>query len=243
MLRLAANTESLCHAQDTINSLLTLRQVFGRDRAQESVPLALCPSFHVNDIYVMGMMRMSSKVAPTVFPLLGKEACACVEGADASGASAVKVGTGVEQRKAVETCTSSLSTTSMPCHTHMSSSIFKAYSGPKDGLSYQVGFKREDVRKDWIIQGMVSYMHRCLELDGIDVPNTTYCVLPTSADDGLVQWVPDCITLAALKVKGKTIHSFIAERNRNIATGALEQTFMRSLAASTVFTFLLVSMI
>ncbi len=128
----------------------------------------------------------------------------------------------------------------MPLHTRMSDSIFMQYGSAHHSRKFLVGFKREDIRKDWIIQGIVSYMHRCLKNDGIDVPNTSYRVLPTSTCAGLVQWVPNCKTLAALKETGKAIQSYITENNKHVPSGVLQQTFMRSLAASTVFTFLLV---
>eukprot|EP00048_Salpingoeca_helianthica_P008276 m.120826 g.120826 ORF g.120826 m.120826 type:complete len:1378 (+) comp14562_c2_seq1:302-4435(+) len=104
----------------------------------------------------------------------------------------------------------------------------------------KVAFKKEDMRKDWIVQGLLSYMHRCLARDKIEVPVLTYRVLPTSDVDGLVEWVPDSMTLTEIETSyHKNIQNYLVNNNDNVQVSHVRRTFMKSLAASMIMTFLL----
>lgn len=102
-------------------------------------------------------------------------------------------------------------------------------------------WKKEDVRKDWIVVSIIRLMDLILKRDlGIDLNIVTYNVQPTSPDSGFIEMVLNCTTLYNIEEYSKlTLLNYIIECNPNISTAVIRQRFINSCAAYTVFTKLL----
>lgn len=104
---------------------------------------------------------------------------------------------------------------------------------------YKFMFKREDVRKDQIVLNVIKLMDTIIKKElGFDLKVLTYRVVPTSSNDGLIEMVPNSKTLFEILKSGK-IHQHLVNFNGQVQVDNLLTTYMRSLAAWTVITYLL----
>ncbi len=79
-----------------------------------------------------------------------------------------------------------------------------------DGLFCTVIFKKgDDLRQDQLVVQMISLMDRLLKREHLDLRTTAYRVLPTSSDDGLIEFVPS-VPLARVLAEQRTIQRFLA---------------------------------
>lgn len=101
-------------------------------------------------------------------------------------------------------------------------------------------YKQEDVRKDSIILGIFRLMDLILREEAdLNLLVTTYPVVATSRDAGVLEFVPNSETLYAIQQGGYTIQNWINERNGDTKAGELRDRFVRSTAASSVISYLL----
>eukprot|EP00877_Chromochloris_zofingiensis_P002248 jgi/Chrzof1/12023/Cz06g18140.t1 len=103
--------------------------------------------------------------------------------------------------------------------------------------------KGDDLRQDQFILQMISLMDSLLKRENLDLRLTPYKVLPTSSDDGLVEFVPSA-PLSRILAEHRTIHRYLAQTQAEssgpfgLKAEALE-TFVRSCAGYCVMTYIL----
>ncbi|EFJ45030.1 hypothetical protein VOLCADRAFT_40672, partial [Volvox carteri f. nagariensis] len=103
--------------------------------------------------------------------------------------------------------------------------------------------KGDDLRQDHFILQMISLMDRMLKRENLDLRLTPYKVLPTSCDDGLLEFVPS-VPLSAVLAEHRTIHRFLALTQADPTgpfglRGEVVETFVRSCAGYCVMTYIL----
>lgn len=103
--------------------------------------------------------------------------------------------------------------------------------------------KGDDLRQDQFVLQMISLMDRLLKREALDLHLTPYRVLPTSGDDGLVQFVPST-PLSRVLAEHRTIHKFLLQHQaepgapHGLKPSVLD-TFVRSCAGYCVCTYIL----
>ncbi|KAI9988012.1 hypothetical protein PInf_024272 [Phytophthora infestans] len=105
---------------------------------------------------------------------------------------------------------------------------------------YRLMYKRDDLRKDSIVQNIINVMYLILKQETrLDIPLVTYRVLPTSTFDGLIEIVENAHTLYSIIRDHGTIMNFLHHYNGHRTLSDISSSFRESLAAYTVITFLL----
>ena len=106
-------------------------------------------------------------------------------------------------------------------------------------------YKRgDDLRQDQLVLQMISLMDRLLKRENFDLRITAYQVLPTSANDGLIEFVPFSLPLSQVLREHQSIHRFLSMRHPDpkglygLDPGVLEN-YVRSCAGSVVLTHVL----
>ncbi len=231
------------------------------------VLLPICPQLRIVGVALEGIKRFESSMAPTVFPFvcIPTPTTSPPDGRLDARASAhlpsqpmaqpetasqpqpkPKASPPAKGSKALSPDARDAASGAISALTPLSAvpgapAVVDGVTAGDGRVVFKAGFKREDMRKDWIIQGMIGFMRRCLAQDNIDAPILQYRVLPTSAVDGLVEWVTDAMTLTDIETSyHQTIQNFLQNNNPEKPIRLVRETFMRSLAASTVITFLMV---
>ena len=101
-------------------------------------------------------------------------------------------------------------------------------------------YKKDDVRKDYIIMCLIRLMEKILKDSGLDIDIVTYNVQPTSESEGFISIVPDCETLYAISEELKTtIINYLLSHNPDESVGKLRDRFKKSCAVYSVIAFLL----
>ncbi|CAH0481770.1 unnamed protein product [Peronospora belbahrii] len=105
---------------------------------------------------------------------------------------------------------------------------------------YRLMYKRDDLRKDSIVQNIINVMYLILKQETrLDIPLVTYRVLPASSFDGLIEIVENAHTLYSIIRDHGTIMNFLHHYNGHRTLSDISSSFRESLAAYTVITFLL----
>lgn len=105
---------------------------------------------------------------------------------------------------------------------------------------YKVMYKKDDLRKDSIVQNIIATMYTILKQEtNMDVHVVTYRVLPTSNYDGFIQIVQNAETLYTITKDYGSIMHFLHRYNGSRTMKEIKNSFRESLAAYTVITFLL----
>ncbi|KAK1945969.1 putative phosphatidylinositol kinase [Phytophthora citrophthora] len=105
---------------------------------------------------------------------------------------------------------------------------------------YRLMYKRDDLRKDSIVQNIINVMYLILKQETkLDIPLVTYRVLPTSSFDGLIEIVENAHTLYSIIRDHENIINFLHHHNGHRTIRDISSSFRESLAAYTVITFLL----
>ena len=123
-----------------------------------------------------------------------------------------------------------LRTTSKSTNTKSSTTLYRAL------------YKRDDLRKDRIVQDCLSLMYTLLrqEVALSDLPPlVTYRVLPTSPTAGLIEMVENAETLYTIIREYGSILHFLHRYNGHQSMKDIRASFAKSCAAYTVITFLL----
>ena len=101
-------------------------------------------------------------------------------------------------------------------------------------------FKRDDIRKDYIIISIIRLMEKILKDNGLDINIVTYNVQPTSDKEGFISIVENCETLYGISENLKTtIINYLLKHNPEEPVGKLRDRFMKSCAAYSVISYLL----
>uniref|UniRef100_K3WMB0 Phosphatidylinositol 3-kinase n=1 Tax=Globisporangium ultimum (strain ATCC 200006 / CBS 805.95 / DAOM BR144) TaxID=431595 RepID=K3WMB0_GLOUD len=105
---------------------------------------------------------------------------------------------------------------------------------------YRLMYKRDDLRKDAVVQNIINVMYLILKQETrLDIPLVTYRVLPTSSFDGLIEIVENAHTLYSIIRDHNNILNFLHHYNGDRTLSEISTSFRESLAAYTVITFLL----
>lgn len=99
-------------------------------------------------------------------------------------------------------------------------------------------FKKEDIRKDYIIINIINLLHIILKNNNINIPLISYRAIPTSSVNGFIEMVNNCETLYDILNKG-SINNFLQNHNEETSIGSLTKQYTESLAFWTVITHLL----
>jgi hypothetical protein len=102
-------------------------------------------------------------------------------------------------------------------------------------------FKKEDVRKDYIVSKIIMLMDIIISKKlEIDLNLVHYNILPITCDSGFVEMVNNCETIFNIHERFKfTIQNFIVENNVNSTVGELREKFVKTCAGYCVITYLL----
>ncbi|TDH66922.1 hypothetical protein CCR75_001903 [Bremia lactucae] len=105
---------------------------------------------------------------------------------------------------------------------------------------YRLMYKRDDLRKDSIVQNIINVMYLILKQETkLEIPLVTYRVLPTSSFDGFIEIVENAHTLYAIIRDHGSILNFLHHYNGHRTLSDISSSFRESLAAYIVITFLL----
>eukprot|EP01119_Soliformovum_irregulare_P019515 TRINITY_DN6197_c0_g1_i1.p1 TRINITY_DN6197_c0_g1~~TRINITY_DN6197_c0_g1_i1.p1 ORF type:complete len:910 (-),score=209.28 TRINITY_DN6197_c0_g1_i1:32-2761(-) len=109
----------------------------------------------------------------------------------------------------------------------------------------RVMFKREDLRKDYIVMNFIRMTEILLKQSPIgnqlDQQLITYSILPTSSQSGFIEMVENSVTLTEVSDggKGPGIQAFINQHNPERKIGEISRNFLQSTAVYSVITYLL----
>jgi hypothetical protein len=101
-------------------------------------------------------------------------------------------------------------------------------------------YKKDDVRKDYIIMCVIRLMEKILKDNGLDIDIVTYNVQPTSEGEGFIQIVENCETLYNISEKLKiSLTNYLLNNNPNESVSNLRQRFKNSCAFFSTVAYLL----
>lgn len=111
----------------------------------------------------------------------------------------------------------------------------------KSEVDLKILYKFENVRQDYIIMKAIRLMKYILGVyEKIDIEIVDYEVLPIDEKSGLIEIVPNCLTVYEIKEKLKmTILNYIIEHNPNETIEIIRKRFIKSCATYCVITYLL----
>ena len=101
-------------------------------------------------------------------------------------------------------------------------------------------FKKDDIRKDYIIMCVIRLMEKILQEHGLDLSIVTYNVQPTSSNEGFIEIVENAETLYSISEKLQTtLINFLMKHNPDESVSNLRTRFKNSCAVYSVIAFLL----
>ncbi len=101
-------------------------------------------------------------------------------------------------------------------------------------------YKRDDVRKDYIIISVIRLMDQILKENGIESDIVTYNVQPTAENEGFIQIVENCETLYNIGEKLKvSVINHLLNNNPDESVSNLRNRFKNSCSGQSVATYLL----
>lgn len=113
-------------------------------------------------------------------------------------------------------------------------------TSPLVSLLYKKG---DDLRQDQLILQMISLIDRLFRREHVDLGLTPYKVLPTSSNDGLIEYVPSIPLSSIIKTSGSIIRHLVAVHPDPSAPLGVNphvlDTFVRSAAGNCVVTYVL----
>jgi len=110
--------------------------------------------------------------------------------------------------------------------------ISKISSNEYTNHIFSVLYKREDLRKDYIISKIILLMDLIIHRElGINMDLVHYAILPSDDKQGFVEIVPNCETVYNIHEKLKfTIQNYIIEHNGGLSMEILRERFVKSCA-------------
>jgi len=111
----------------------------------------------------------------------------------------------------------------------------------QEDLDCYLLYKLENVHQDYVVLKAIRLMKYLLHsLNGIELETVDYQVRPIDGKSGMVQVVPNCLTVYEIKEKMRfTIFNYITENNPDETVDNLRKKFVKSCAAYCVITYLL----
>ena len=127
--------------------------------------------------------------------------------------------------------------------------IMSSYSQPvivnfidEKGVQKPIMFKNDDVRKDYIVLGIINIIHDILKKEEIDmdIDIVRYEVIPTSNCTGYIEIVENASTVFSIvEDSGLTIQNYILNHNKNQIISKFREKFIKSTALYCVVSYLL----
>ena len=111
----------------------------------------------------------------------------------------------------------------------------------KCNKSYELLYKKDDIRKDQIAMNIIKIVDIILKKEiNLDLNIITYEVLPISSKRGFIEIVKNAETLLSInKRKGFSILNFILEHNTSKPVDEIRETFTKSCAAYCILSYIL----
>jgi len=101
-------------------------------------------------------------------------------------------------------------------------------------------YKKDDVRKDYIIMCVIRLMEKILKDNGLNIDVVTYNVQPTSENEGFIEIVENCETLYNISEKLKiSLINYLLNNNPNESVSNLRQKFKNSCAVQSIISYAL----
>lgn len=101
-------------------------------------------------------------------------------------------------------------------------------------------FKKEDLRRDYIICKTILFIKEILNKENIENNLLIYEVLPINNESGLIEIVDNAYTLYDIKqTKESTLQNFILNNNKNETISIIKNRFINSLAIYCIITYIL----
>ncbi|KAI8618326.1 kinase-like domain-containing protein [Chytriomyces sp. MP71] len=112
-----------------------------------------------------------------------------------------------------------------------------------DGSEYPVIFKTgDDMRQDQLVVQVFTLMDKLLRKENLDLRLTSYKVLATGADQGMVQFIPSTAVATILSEYGNSLIAYLKQHNptdNGVISATIMDTYVRSCAGYCVITYLL----
>lgn len=127
--------------------------------------------------------------------------------------------------------------------------IMSSYSQPAiinfiddKGVKKPIMYKNDDVRKDYIVNNIISIIHDILkrEEDDLDIEMVRYEVMPTGNNTGYIEIIENASTIFdIIENSGLTIQNYILNHNKDQIISKFREKFIRSTALYCVVSYLL----
>jgi hypothetical protein len=123
--------------------------------------------------------------------------------------------------------------------------IMDSYSRPVI-IPFQTGtgedklimYKEDDIRKDYVILGIINIIHRLLNDEvGMDIETVKYRVMPTSEDTGYIEIVENARTIYDI-IQEQSIQNYILNHNQSAVVADIKDRFIKSTALYCVISYL-----
>jgi Phosphatidylinositol 3- and 4-kinase/FYVE zinc finger len=99
-------------------------------------------------------------------------------------------------------------------------------------------YKEDDIRKDYVILGIINIVHRLLNSEmNMNIDTVKYRVMPTSDDSGYIEIVENAQTIYDI-IQGQTIQNYILNHNEAATVSEIKERFIKSTALYCVISYL-----
>ncbi len=106
------------------------------------------------------------------------------------------------------------------------------------GNKKKIMYKKDDVRKDYIILNIINIILRILR--DLNIETVKYQVMPTSDKTGYIEIVENASTIYnIIKNPDQSIQNYILNHNKHMTIGIIREKFIKSTALMCVITYLL----
>ena len=106
-------------------------------------------------------------------------------------------------------------------------------------MNKQILVKKDDVRIEKIVINIINMINLILKDNDIDINTITYNIIPYKNKFGLIDIVPNSITIQEIKNKNFSIQNYIMEKNPNSTVDEIRKRFSKSCALYCVISYLL----
>jgi Phosphatidylinositol 3- and 4-kinase/FYVE zinc finger/Phosphoinositide 3-kinase family, accessory domain (PIK domain) len=99
-------------------------------------------------------------------------------------------------------------------------------------------YKEDDIRKDYVILGIINIVHRLLNEEvGMEIDTVKYRVMPTSEGTGYIEIVENARTIYDI-IQDQTIQNYILNHNQDAVVSNIKDRFIKSTALYCVISYL-----
>ena len=107
-----------------------------------------------------------------------------------------------------------------------------------DGTEKLIMYKEDDIRKDYVILGVINIIHRLLNEEvGMKIDTVKYRVMPTSEETGYIEIVENARTIYDI-IQQQSIQNYILNHNQDVVVSEIKDRFIKSTALYCVISYL-----